>query len=117
MLALWNAPSNELVYSVFDGNDWSAPQPIATGRIAERPAVTFYDINHAVAVWNGSDLAAPGSGLTLDQMLAHQVLEYALWDGVAWSAPARLAPASAQDGAPCWPGAWGQIQRVRPPAR
>ena len=107
MLALWNAPSNELVYSVFDGNDWGAPQPIASGRVAERPAVAFYDINHAVAVWNGSDLAAPGSGMTLDQVLAHQVLEYALWDGVAWSAPARLAAASAQDGGAVLAGCMG----------
>ena len=107
MLALWNAPSNELVYSVFDGNDWGAPQPIATGRSAERPAVAFYDINHAVAVWNGTDLAVPANGVTLDQMLAHQVLEYALWDGVAWSAPARLAPASVRDGGAVLAGCMG----------
>ena len=110
MLAIWNSSTNELVYSHFDGNRWSAPQPVDTRRIAERAAVTYFDANRAVAVWNGTTLAQPG-GQTLDGVLAAQVLEYSLWDGTKWSEPARLAPQSSSDGgavlASCPAGAAG----------
>ena len=43
-------------------------------------------------------MTQPGNGPTLDNIVAAQVLEYALWDGTTWSAPARLAPQSSGDG-------------------
>ncbi len=97
MLALWNTAENELVYSHFDGNQWSAARPVATGRIAERAAVVYFDSNRALAVWNGTTLSQPG-GQSIDQAVAAQVLEYSIWNGTTWSAPAPLAPSSAGDG-------------------
>ncbi|MBX3000894.1 MAG: hypothetical protein KF893_20395 [Caldilineaceae bacterium] len=110
MLALWNTAENELVYSHFDGNQWSVAQPVNAGRIAERAAVIYFDTDRAIAVWNGTTLSQLG-GQTIDQAVAAQVLEYSLWNGTTWSAPARLAPASAGDGgavlASCPAGAAG----------
>ena len=45
MLAIWNTTANELVYSHFDGNRWSPPFAIDSGRIAERATVAYFDAN------------------------------------------------------------------------
>jgi hypothetical protein len=110
-LALWNSPNDGLVYSLFDGATWRAPQNL-TPQIAERAAVAFYDINRAVAVWNASDLQyTPGLALDINTAMQHQYLAYALWDGNAWSEPQRLTQPTTGDGgavlAGCMAGAPG----------
>lgn len=108
-LAVWiedqsadpSRPNPEAVFSFWDGAGWSDPLPItANDRWETDPRVAFLAPDRALAVWTQNELPRDYADpdLSLDTMLSSQELYYSLWDGVGWSAPARLTHDARPDG-------------------
>lgn len=109
-LAVWmqedstdpNTPRRRLYYSVNDGTNWSAPQPIYQGYpLVDAPNVAFYGPNRAVAVWVQNKLTFQQAQMSdAPTLLSNSELYYATWDGRRWSAPTAITNDTALDSGP-----------------
>ncbi|MBN2390919.1 MAG: DNRLRE domain-containing protein [Anaerolineae bacterium] len=94
-------PNPEVVASLWDGYGWNSPQRITDNdRWETDPKVVFFAPDRALAVWTQNELPRDytDDDLTLDTMLANQELYFSVWDGVTWSAAARLTDNAQPDG-------------------
>ena len=77
-----------LMYSVYDGKDWSAPQELAeTGGANDYPAV-FSDGEKAYVIWQKAEQMPEGTSLT--DLLSGVELYLAVWENGAFSEAVRL---------------------------
>lgn len=98
-LLLWSTEEDELLYSRLLGGTWSDPLPVSPGSRGGDPALAFYAPGQAVAVWSQSSLMEePHPDTPLADVLRHQHLLYATWDGAAWSPAQPLTQPTTGDG-------------------
>ncbi|MBP7688644.1 MAG: hypothetical protein KA765_12075, partial [Thermoflexales bacterium] len=84
------------LYSVyFDGASWGAQTPVVDNAsiLVTDPAIAFAGYGKAVAVFaaNSPNATQPVTWSQVSQQLATQTISYTVWNGSAWSAPAKLA--------------------------
>lgn len=94
-LIVWSDDNNNIQSKALSGGQLSSEIAVTSGFSSIDPEVVFYAPNKAIAVWTESNLTSGETdAATLDAIVNSQFLQYALWDGAAWSAPQNLtAPA------------------------
>ncbi|MBI1299960.1 hypothetical protein GC175_33975 [bacterium] len=98
-LALWRAADGRILSSVRGADDWLPPQVVHNSGRSIEPAVAFFDVNRAVAVWAESNREAPQTRIPVYEAMRTLHLRYALWDNGRWGPAADLTlPTSGGDG-------------------
>jgi hypothetical protein len=98
-LALWRAADGRILSSVRGEDDWLPPQTVHNSGRSIEPAVAFFDVNRAVAVWAESNREAPQTRIPVYEAMRTLHLRYALWDNGRWGPAADLTlPTSGGDG-------------------
>jgi hypothetical protein len=98
--------NSEIVYSIYDGSSWGAPKLLTNNdRFETDPQVAFLGSGKAMALWTQNEIPRGRTEkISLDQALNSQELYYSLWDGKAWTTPARLTNDDKADGRPALAG-------------
>lgn len=79
-----------LMYSIFNGNSWSTPQPVSDdGTVDYAPEVYPDGNNGAHIIWQNAK-SIFGSEVTLDEMLSGMEIQYIHWNGSSFDNAATL---------------------------
>ncbi len=95
------APDPDVFYRYYDGSAWSGSAPlIGTAQTnlewETDPAVVFLNGGAALAAWTANK--GDKSLNDLNDILAHQDIAFALWNGEAWTTPAKVIDDDEADG-------------------
>ena len=90
-------PKMDVYYSIWGGNSWSTPGPIAVNNNLElNPVVTYDSYGDAVAVWT-SDKGANISE-DFDAWVSDLEIYYSKWNGTNWTEPKTITNNTQGDG-------------------
>ncbi|WP_028316246.1 LVIVD repeat-containing protein [Desulfatibacillum aliphaticivorans] len=94
-------PNPDVFFRYFDGANWTSPAALIgldspNSEWETDPRVVFMDGNYALAAWTTND--GDPSLDNLNDILAAQDIDYAVWNGAAWSVPARVVDDDNADG-------------------
>jgi len=90
-LMVWSDDNNNIKAKLMAGGQTTGEFSVSSGNSSIDPKVAFYAPNKAVAVWSESILTSSQTdAATIDQIADAQHLQYSLWDGISWTAPANL---------------------------
>lgn len=101
VMVVYQAATDALASSIWDGTAWSSPVVIPTGLGAVDPQVAYLSPTTAIALWVETNLnAGQLSGLSVENAIKARRIAYAIWDGTNWSAAQTLTVPSLGEGGP-----------------
>ena len=96
-----NSDDPEVVYSHWNGVTWSAPAMLTHNDHFETdPQIASLGNGRALAVWTQNTIASgfASEDTGMDEILNHQEIYSAVWDGAEWSTPIRVTANDLPDG-------------------
>lgn len=101
VMAVYQAATDALASSIWNGVTWSPAITIPTGLGAIDPQVTYLSSTTAIAMWVETNLSAEQlTGLSVENAIKARRIAYAIWDGTNWSAAQALTVPSLGEGGP-----------------